>query len=109
MSDRRHFPRIHPEPGHPVRVDINGENFLDILHASDIGEGGVGFHVDHPFSGRNLERPVHFIIGLPQGVLVSAEGKIRYVSAHAFGIEFGVMSPSARQQLHDYIHHRLEE
>lgn len=109
MSDRRRYVRVKPEPHHPVRVDINGENFLDILHARDISEGGVGFEVDHQFSGCSIHRPVHFILSLPPPYkgMVSAEGRIRHVHGQAFGVEFEMLSREARHRLHDYVHYLL--
>lgn len=109
MSERRRYIRVTPEPERPIRVDINGENFLDILYVSDISEGGIGFQVEHQFSGCAIERPVHFILDLPPPVsaLISAEGSIRHVMDRAFGIEFGTLSREARHHIHDYIHYRL--
>lgn len=106
MNNRRRFERLRPKPDRPVRVDINGENFLDILNAHDIAEGGIGFHADHPFSGRNLEHLVHLVIGLPRPVdaLLSAEGKIRYADGQGFGIEFGSLAPAVRLALREYLH-----
>jgi hypothetical protein len=108
-SERRQHIRVRPEPEHPVRVDINGENFLDILHACDVSEGGIGFRVDHCFTGCAIERPVHFIIALPEPVnaLVSAEGLLRHIGGRAFGIEFGPLSTVSQHALHEYVHHRL--
>lgn len=106
MNNRRRFERFRPKPDKPVRVDINGENFLDILNAYDIAEGGIGFHADHPFAGRSIERPVHLVIGLPRPVdaLLSAEGKIRYADGRGFGIEFGILPPAVRLALREYLH-----
>ncbi len=109
MHERRRYVRVTPEEGAPVRVDINGENFLDILCACDISEGGVGFQVEHCFTGCMIDKPVHFIVQLPPPVnaLISAEGRIRHVAGQSFGIEFEILTREARHNLFDYVHHRL--
>ena len=84
---RRH-PRVIPEKGHPVLVDISGDGFIDILPALDISLGGIGIQVPHNFDGCNTETLVDCLVTLPRPVnyTIRAQGKIIHIRQNLFGL-----------------------
>ncbi len=110
-ADRRQFVRVAPEKNYPIRIDINGENFLDILCANDISENGIGVSVPHRFKGCDTQSTVTFIICLPypEKSLISATGQIKHVSGDRFGVCFNRLSEGTRLKIKSYIAVRLKQ
>ena len=44
------------DPGAPVRVDIMGDGFLEVLRARDVSVGGLGIKVSRDFAGYGSAR-----------------------------------------------------
>ena len=110
-SDSRQNLRIVPDRKLPIRVDINGENFIDILNASDISLGGIGIHVPHGFEGCAIDRKVSFILELPdqcKSMFVKVEGHIRHLSGRNFGVSFHEISDIARQAIKRYVARQIK-
>jgi hypothetical protein len=110
-SERRKYLRVIPDHRYPVRVDINGANFIDILYAVDISEGGLGVRVNHRFTGCDLGESISFIIDipLPRHVLLHGAGKIRHISGDHFGIVFNPLPPQLRAHIRNYIALQVRE
>ena len=111
-QDRRRFPRFTPPSDAPIRIDINGENFIDIITATNISEGGVGITVEHGFEGCTLDNRVSFIIELPnepKNILIQVEGKITHFSGNRFGVAFLDTPEFTRHKVKKYLTKRLEE
>lgn len=108
---RRQHPRVRPDNGKPVIIDLNGEDFIDILHARDISEGGVGILVPHQFAQCRVDEEVRLMITLPAPVnaTVKATGKIRHKSGDAFGVRFTQVSNGDRAKIRQYVRSRLPE
>jgi hypothetical protein len=108
-KQRRRYPRVRPEPGHPIRVDINGLDFLDIMYASSFSEGGLSVKVNHAFSKCDIDLPVSLILSVPEPVHrdLLLMGKIRHVADDVFGIAFLGLSKSDRKRIRQCIWHRL--
>lgn len=104
-SERRHYLRVIPDQQHPIRVDINGANFIDVLHAIDISQGGLGMQVSHGFNGCDLEDRVSFVIDipLPRHALVHCSGRIKHVSGNRFGVRFDPLPESVSAHIRAYI------
>ncbi|MFL0797756.1 MAG: PilZ domain-containing protein [Cellvibrionaceae bacterium] len=113
---RRHL-RVLPKAEDPVRIDINGGNFIEILTATDISEGGLGIQVKHGFQGCSINDSVSFVIELPissedskgKNTLVRLHGKIRHVTGDRFGVSFSPVSDSNRKAIKGYVASRLRE
>ena len=109
----RWFLRVRPEPANPVRVDFNGINFLDIVKAYNISEGGLSVVVPHEFKDCEINFPVSLIVSLPQPVkeTIIVEGIIRYVSpSHKlFGVAFVKLKEEDRKKIRRYIACRLKD
>ncbi len=111
-SDRRNYKRIQPKPGKPIRVNVNGEDFIDIFNAVDISVGGVGLKVPHEFKGCELNQQVSFIIDLPGETTkqcVQVKGRILHVSGQKFGVSFTELTPANREKIRKYIGERIKE
>jgi len=104
-NNRRQFVRVTPEPNAPVRVDINGENFIETIRAVDISENGIGITVPHGFQGCHVDQPASFVIYLPQPVnkFFRVEGLIRHVRNNSFGVRFTNLNDKSRALLRQYI------
>lgn len=111
-QQRRKHIRITPQSSQPIRIDINGGNFIEILRATDISEGGVGIKVEHGFKGCAINNNVAFVIELPnksKNVLISLQGKIRHLSGDRFGVSFSLIPESAKQAIRNYVASQLRE
>jgi hypothetical protein len=110
-SERRKYLRVAPDREYPVRVDINGSNFIDILQALDISQGGVGVRVNHGFNGCDLEGAVSFVIEIPvpKHALLRGSGRIKHISGNRFGIIFDTLPDSVVSQIREYIAFRIKQ
>jgi len=120
MKDKRRFVRITPLPSEPVEIHLTGQGlfdglFIDVLHAKDISEGGVGVEVLHSFKGCDLNQEVELIIDLPGiGDPFKAKGRVRHMmrssaSGGFFGVEFAEIAPVDLSKIKKYIHDRVSE
>jgi len=105
FKGRRKYYRLTPEPWAPIRVDINGEGFIEVVKAVDIGEGGIRVTIPHRFQGCHVDEPVSLIICLPDPVNkhFSVQGKIKHVANDSFGVRFLDLDDKARAQIRRYI------
>jgi len=110
---KRRYPRVSPEKGRPIRVDINGVDFLEILHADNLSEGGLSMVVPHEFKGCRIDQPVSLIISLPEPMEsnVTVSGTIRYISytRQIFGVAFGNLKKEDREKIRSYVEYRQEQ
>ena len=106
---RRKNTRLRPEEGHAIRIDINGENFLDVVYALDISVAGARIAVPHRFEGCRLDKMVNLVINLPDPVNSSfvTLGSIRHLSGRAFGVKFVGLENADYRLLRDYVGHLL--
>ncbi|MES2673302.1 MAG: PilZ domain-containing protein [Pseudomonadota bacterium] len=104
--------RIVPPANEPIQININGENFIDILQANDISLGGIGITVSHGFKNCNLNAMVSFIIELPideKKSIVKVQGIITHVSGNRFGVAFKNLPEMSRFTIKKYIASRIKE
>lgn len=103
--------RVLPENEHPVHIDINGENFLDIVRAIDISERGLGIRVPHEFKGCHIDKLVSLIVELPHPIHqhFTAQGKIRHKTDKVFGVTFIGLHGAERKKLQQYIAYRIKD
>jgi hypothetical protein len=104
-QNRRQFIRMTPEPDAPIRVDINGVDFIETLKAIDISEFGIGIVVPHGFHGCHVDQPASFVIHLPAPInkFFRAEGLIRHVRNNSFGVRFTNLNDKSRALVRQYI------
>lgn len=100
LNDKRIHTRITPSKNAPIIVDINGINFIDIFHATDISDGGIRITVAHGFQGCEINKQVSIAIKLPYPVNKSFTtiGLIKHLSGKSFGIHF-LATPSRSKHL----------
>ncbi len=103
--------RVLPEKEHPVSIDINGENFLDIVRAIDISERGLGIRVPHEFKDCHIDKLVSLIVELPHPVNqhFTVQGKIRHKTDKVFGVTFIGLHGTERKKLQKYIAYRIKD
>ncbi|MCB1167537.1 MAG: PilZ domain-containing protein [Leptospiraceae bacterium] len=110
MQNKRRFVRVQPEAAAPVEVQLIGTDFIDILQAEDISEGGVRIIVPHAFQGCTIDAEIDLIITLPAAKSFKASGRIKHIRADdtAFGVEFTDLPDHWRTELQSYVLQRLE-
>jgi hypothetical protein len=110
-EDKREFLRVMPDARSPVRVNINGNDFIEVINAVDISEGGIRLSVKHRFEGCQVDRRSSFIGYLPTPVNkpFRFEGRITHVAAESIGVQFTNLSAQARTLVRSYVdgRHRL--
>jgi hypothetical protein len=104
----RQHKRVLPDGDQPVGVDINGENFVEILTAKDISVGGLSISVPHMFQGCDINTPVSVIVTLPAPVNKTFQvgGMIKHISNSLYGIEFTGLEDCWRKEIKKYISSR---
>ena len=104
--------RVIPDPLKPIFVDLVGENFVDVLKAKDIGEGGLSVYVPHQFTGCKIDHEIELVITLPKIRSFKASGLIRHKGEKQgfyFGIAFTHIEEKDLIKLRDYIKTRAEQ
>jgi c-di-GMP-binding flagellar brake protein YcgR len=103
-TNRKHL-RVQADPSAPIRVDIMGNGFLDVLNARDISVGGLGIRVPHGFVGCDLHREVDLIVTLGRTRPFKAKATIRHYNQneHVFGVEFSALSSQQQGEIETYI------
>ena len=95
------------DPAAPIRVDIMGHGFLDVLNARDISVGGLGIRVPHDFAECDINREVQLIVTLGRARPFMTKGAIRHYSKtandHVFGIEFTSLLPEQLEAIEAYM------
>ncbi len=112
MHDQRQHIRVTAENiKQPIIVHVNGVNFLEIFHAKDISEGGIGIQVPHMFEGCKLDFTVSLIITLPAPLEheIIVNGRIRHVVENRFGVRFLNLKSEDQSLIHRYVSYRLKE
>jgi len=110
MKERRSSVRVTPLADQSIRVDLNGEDFIDIFYVIDLSTGGIALEVPHRFSGCKVDSIVECVIQLPDPVrqFVHAQGRIKHISGDRFGLAFFNLNESAESLIEEYICHCLK-
>jgi hypothetical protein len=102
---------VRPDPATPVRVDIMGNGFLEVLGARDVSVGGLGISVPHDFAGCDTDSAVELIITLGRTRPFKTRGVIRHNTRagadHVFGIQFTSLTPEQVQLIEAYVASRM--
>jgi len=105
--------RVHPDPHRPVEVQVMGPGFLDVFHARDVSQTGLGILVPNGFEGCDLLPAVELIVTLPGTPSFFAAGNLRHRTRHGalsfFGVELTRISDRDRLALRAYVNARHEE
>jgi c-di-GMP-binding flagellar brake protein YcgR len=107
--ENRVFPRVAPDPGHPIEVQIMGDGFLEVVRARDISVGGISVVVPHQFAGCDLDTQVEVVVKLRGGKAFSVSGKIRHARDNIFGIMFVKLAERDREKIMAYVAARQKE
>ncbi len=105
--------RVRPEHDRPVEVQVMGPGFLDVFHARDVSQTGLGILVPHGFEGCDLLGDVELIVTLPGVPSFSASGMLRHRTRHGalsfFGVQITRMAERDRRALRAYVTARHAE
>jgi len=103
--------RVAPEAGHPVTVDINGDNFLEIVDAADISEDGIGISTPSRLEGCRIDEIVSLVITLPHPVrhIFHGIGKVKHISGEKFGVFFIDVSRADLKAVRRYVGRRIKD
>jgi len=104
-KNKRKNIRVKPDKKNPIRVDINGMNFLDIFSAVDISMSGIGIKVPYKFKDCRVDMGIAIIIDLPYPLKksISTQGMVRHLSEQSFGIQFTSLESKDKKYLKQYI------
>ena len=110
-KEQRKYLRVQPLAKQPIRVDINGTNFMDIFSANDISEGGICIVVPNQFEGCDLESDASLVISLPFPVnsMIKSTGKILHINDQTFGISFTNITRENRKKIRNYIQYIIQD
>lgn len=90
-----------------------GPGFLDVFHARDVSQTGLGILVPHGFAGCDLLGDVELIVTLPGRPPFLATGTLRHRTRHGalsfFGVELNRISDRDRLALRAYVNARHSE
>ena len=64
-------------------IQVMGRGTLDVLHARNVSQTGIGIYVPHDFAGCDLEATVELIITLPHERPFLTHGTIKHQTEHA--------------------------
>ena len=110
-KNRRRYFRAVPEKEYPIHLDINGENFIEILTAVSISQKGIGIKVPHGFKGCKINNAVELVLSLPypinQDIVIF--GNIKYVTNQIFGVIFTKTSIENNKIIRNYIKYRIKD
>lgn len=101
-------PRVRPRPSEPVEVHIMGGRSLDILHARNVSDTGLGVWVPHRFEGCDLDEEMTLVITLPRRRSFVARGTLKHVTSREagpghFGVEFTALAERHCEAIRDYV------
>jgi len=103
--------RVIPDELNPIIIDLVGENFIDVLRAKDIGEGGLSVHVPYQFAGCIINREIELVITLPGARSFKVGGMIRHKGQKQdfyFGISFTNIKQEDLEKLKSYAQTRMD-
>ncbi len=109
IPNRRRHVRVEAAAGAPIRIDLNGPGFMEVLNARDISISGVGIEVAHGFENCRVQQTVKLLVRLPAPVNanIGCSGQIRHISDVHFGILFTNLKPDHARLLRRYVASRL--
>jgi c-di-GMP-binding flagellar brake protein YcgR len=113
MKERRAYVRVRPDPAHPIKVQIVGNGFIEVLKARDISVGGLAVQIPHDLDLRPGQNSVELVISLPGSKPFAADAEIRHEwsspGSRAFGIEFKRLSDADKERIQKYVEQRTAE
>lgn len=85
-----------------------GPGSLDVLHARNVSETGIGVYVPHGFVGVDLAAEVELVVTLPGRRPFLARGAIMHLTdggaeSRHFGLRFTHLAERERRAIADYV------
>lgn len=106
MKNRRSI-RVKPLEDRPIRVDLNGKNFIEVALVIDISINGFAICTPHHFKGYDLDEDckVSFSLTLPTPYQYhfSGTGILRHHNKDIVGVAFYLTKTQDMVVLREYI------
>src|SRR5262249_39028139 len=95
--ERRESLRVRPTTREVIEVQLVAPGLLEIVHAVDISENGIGVLIDAGVGGDLVGNEVELIITLPGGSPIFTRGSVRR-ARHEHGLVLGIefISPNGK-------------
>lgn len=108
LNPTRDNTRVTTRRGAPVEIQVMGRGTLDVLHARNVSQTGIGFYVAHDFAGCDLDETVELVITLPYERPFLTRGTIKHLTdgtneGHHFGVHFSNLSADHLEKIRNYI------
>jgi hypothetical protein len=110
MAEKRLHVRVVPSSAEPVRVQLVGNDFVEMLKARDISVGGLSVFIPHALQGCNIDNEIQVVVALPAVKPFLLRGIIRHRESGErgfFGIQFTKISDRDRLRLEEYVNKRV--
>ncbi len=114
MEEKRRQPRVEPQSGQPLPVQIVGGETVEIGIVQDISESGIGIRISgHRIPSCGEQTTVDVILVLPEAPPLTLRGVVRRVDESAavqgfYGLEITDIPEDDMQALHGYLRGRLD-
>jgi CheY-like chemotaxis protein len=104
--DLRAQRRVQLTSKSPVRMDIMGDGFVEIVQVIDLGPSGAKIYAPHQFVGCDINSEIQVIITFPGKQPFQVKGKIKHFTGEdkkTFGVEFINLSGADKKQIEAFI------
>lgn len=111
MRERRLHPRVLPRPAEPIKVQLIGDGFVELLRARDISISGLAVTITHEIDVGLMASEIQILLALPGEKAFTAYGNVRHISKErgVFGVQFTRISEDNLVHVSAYVAKRLDE
>ena len=108
-KSKRQQVRVIADRFEPIRIDITGKDFIEIVPAKDISMSGVGIEIPNHLQDRMIEGDISLRITLPHPInhSFSTSGQIVHKANSFFGGIFDGIDDQDQKRLQDYINGQI--
>ena len=109
--ERRDTMRVKPSMREPIEVQFVAAKMLDLVHAVDISERGIGLRLNARLDSKMVGTEIDLVISLPGLPSFHTRGSIRRVSptdGYVVGIKFVGLSSKGLEAIRSFMEHRTE-
>ncbi len=109
--ERRDSLRVKPSMRDPIEVQFVAAKLLDLVHAVDISERGIGLRMNVRLDAKLVGTEVDLVISLPGQPSFHTRGAIHRVSptdGYIVGIRFVGLSAKALAAIRSFIEYRSD-
>jgi hypothetical protein len=111
LFERRDSLRVKPSMREPIEVQFVAAKVLDLVHAVDISERGVGLRMNVRIDTKLIGTEIDLVISLPGLPSFHTRGVIRRISpndGYVVGISFTGLNAKGLEAIRGFIEHRSD-